>query len=60
MNKLNKLTTLIDTMNPEQFALLVEIVDLCHADPDAREFALNWTGKMKDLPAALRARKTAH
>ena len=40
-------------MTEEQRTLMLNIMDLIAGRPDRREIANNWTGKMKDLPAAL-------
>ena len=37
----------------EQIELLMEIMDLMIGNPAREEFAMNWKGRMKDLPAAL-------
>lgn len=40
-------------MNDEQLSLLVEIMELCADRPDRQQYALEYTGRMNDLPAAL-------
>ena len=37
----------------EELDLLIKIIDLTEGRPDRQEFALKWTGKVADLPAAL-------
>lgn len=45
--------TVIKKLTSEQTTLLLEIMDLVIGNPDRRKFALEWSGRMKDLPAAL-------
>lgn len=52
MNEI-KLAEMFLEMTDEQRALMITIMDLITGRPDRREIANNWTGKMKDLPAAL-------
>ena len=53
MSMTKAIVKMADGMTDEQFKLLIEIMDLVTGRPDRREFALNWPGKMRDLPAAL-------
>ena len=47
------LFTMFRQMTEAQRELLLRIMDLTEDRPDRMEFAANWRGKMKDLPAAL-------
>lgn len=40
-------------MTEDERALFLTIMDMTIGNPDRREFAKTWTGKVKDLPAAL-------
>ena len=48
-----RLAFLWSKMTEEQRDLLMQIMDLTEGRPDRLEFAAAWTGKAKDLPAAL-------
>ena len=50
---LAKLICLLNEMTDDEIKLLDRIMELISGRPDRREYALNYTGKMKDLPAAL-------
>lgn len=51
--QLKKLEEQFLSMDEDQRTLMLDIMDLVSGRPDRREFALNYTGKIKDLPAAL-------
>ena len=50
---LAKLNCLLNEMTDDEIKLLDRIMELISGRPDRREYALNYIGKMKDLPAAL-------
>ena len=43
----------VKDLNSEEINLLMTIMELLNDNPARGEVAMNWTGKMKDLPAAL-------
>lgn len=40
-------------MNEQKLDLLIQIIELITGRPDRQQYALSYTGRMKDLPAAL-------
>lgn len=52
-NSTRKLIDIGRTMTQEQLDILIAVIDLTDGRPDRRDFALNWKGRMSDLPAAL-------
>ena len=52
-NLIIALASVAAKMNDEQLALLLRIADLIKDRPDRRQYAMDYTGKMKDLPAIL-------
>lgn len=53
IDSLAKLVMIFSRMTDEQRDLLLQVMDLTEGRPDRLDFALNWKGKVKDLPAAL-------
>ena len=40
-------------MTDDELSLLIKIMDMVTGNPARRQFVMNYTGKMKDLPAIL-------
>ena len=55
MSKVQQLETTLRAMTDNELKLLKDIMDTIDGRPDRREFALQWTGRMSDLPEALKA-----
>ena len=53
VDSLTKLVATFIQMTDEQRDLLLQVMDLTEGRPDRLDYALNWKGKAKDLPAAL-------
>ena len=53
VDSLAKLVAVFSKMTDEQRDLLLQVMDLTEGRPDRLDYALNWKGKAKDLPAAL-------
>ena len=52
-SKKEKLAALVDSMTDSEIELLRQIMTATDGRPDLRQYALNYTGRMKDLPAVL-------
>lgn len=57
MSKVQQLEATLRAMTDSELKLLKDIMDAIDGRPDRREFALQWTGRMSDLPEALKAIK---
>lgn len=43
----------VTKMTDEEFSLFIRIIDLVKDKPDRKQYVMNYTGKMKNLPAIL-------
>ncbi len=55
MSKVQQLEATLRAMTDSELKLLKDIMDAIDGRPDRHEFALQWTGRMPDLPEALKA-----
>ena len=55
MSKVQQLEGSLQAMTDNELKLLKRIMEVIDGRPDRREFALQWTGRMSDLPEALKA-----
>lgn len=51
----SKLFTSFRQMTESQRTMMLQIMDLVEGRPDRQQYAISYTGKVKDLPAALAA-----
>lgn len=49
----SQLLVKISKMTEEERDLFIQIIDLTEGRPDRLDFAASWTGRARDLPAAL-------